>query len=208
MPQKPQRSRSLAGTRARIVDLIRRKPMTAPEIAAQLGMTYHAVRLHLLALERDGTLRTAGERGTTRPASVYDLGAGVESSLSNAYVPFASHLTSVLTERLPKRQLGGIMRDVGRRLASSFQRPRGSLRERAMAASALLHDLGAPNEVVQEDVLRIRSASCLLAEAVHGSPHVCGAMAAFLGELIDADVRQCCVLGDRPRCCFEVRRAS
>jgi predicted ArsR family transcriptional regulator len=208
MPHKPQRTRSLAGTRARIVDLIRRKPMTAREIAEQLGMTYHAVRLHLIALERDATLRVVGERGSTRPASVYDIGAGVESALSNAYVPFASHLTSVLAERLPKRQLDGIMRDVGRRLASSFPRPRGTLRERALAASTLLQEMGAPNEVVQEDVLRIRSSSCLLSEAIHGRPEVCNSVATFLGELLGADVRQCCIRGDRPRCCFEIRRAS
>lgn len=183
--------------------------MTAREIAEQLGMTYHAVRLHLIGLERDGTLRVVGERGSTRPASVYDIGAGVESALSNAYVPFASHLTSVLGERLPKRALGVIMGDVGRRLASSFPRPRGSLRERAAAASTLLNDLGAPNEVVQEDVLRIRSSGCLLAEAIHGQPYVCNAMAAFLGELLDADVRQCCNrTAARPRCCFEIRRAG
>lgn len=182
--------------------------MTAREIAEQLGMTYHAVRLHLIALERDGTVRVVGERGSTRPANVYDIGAGVESALSNAYVPFASHLTRVLGERLPKRELGGIMRDVGCRLASSFPRLRGTLRERAVAASALLNDLGAPNEVVQEDVLRIRSSGCLLAEAIHGQPYVCNAMAAFLAELLGADVRQCCNRSDRPRCCFEVRRAS
>ncbi|MGH7695315.1 MAG: helix-turn-helix transcriptional regulator, partial [Gemmatimonadaceae bacterium] len=142
MSSKSLRRRSLTGTRARILDLIRRTPMTAREIAAKLSLTYHAVRLHLLTLERDGTIRVIAERGATRPASVYDIAPGVEAGLSRAYAPFASHLTSVLADRLPKAQIDRIMRDVGQRLAASFPRPAGSLRERAAAASTLLQELG------------------------------------------------------------------
>lgn len=208
MPSRHSAKRPLAGTRARIVDLIRRAPLTAREIAADLGMTYHAVRLHLIELQREGTLRVVAQRGSTRPASVYDLALGVEARLSRAYAPFAAHLTSVLADRVPRRRISGIMRDVGRRMAASFTSPRGTLRQRAMAASTLLRELGAANEVVQGRPLKIRSAGCLLADAVHGRPDVCIAMAAFLSEVIDADVRQCCERSGRPRCCFELRRAS
>jgi len=208
MTSREKRTRSPEGTKRRIVELIRRAPMTAREIAARLSLTYHAVRLHLLALVGDGTLRVVAERGATRPASVYDMAPGAEAGLSRAYAPFASHLTGVLVERLPKRQLDRIMRDVGQRLASSFPRPAGSLRERAAAASTLLHELGAPNEVRSEP-LRIQSSSCLLAQAIHGQPAVCQAMAAFLGEYLQANVTERCDRSDaRPRCCFEIRRAS
>jgi len=209
MAERPKRTRSLTGTRERIVDLIRRAPRTAREIAADLSLTYHAVRQHLLVLEHDGVIRVAGVRGATRPASVYDIDPGVESSLSRAYVPFAAHLTRVLQERLPQRQIAGIMREVGQRLAGSFPRPLGSLRERALGAAAILQDLGSPNEVVgRGSTLMIRSSSCLLGAVIHGRPEVCQAMAAFLGVLLDADVTQRCERGDRPRCCFEVRRAG
>jgi len=209
MTSGEKRTRSPQRTKRRVVELIRRSPMTAGEIAARLSLTYHAVRLHLLALERDGTIRVISERGATRPASVYDMAPGAEAGLSRAYAPFASHLTSVLADRLPKRQLDRIMRDVGQRLASSFPRPAGSLRERAAAASTLLQELGAPNEVRGEP-LRIQSSSCLLAEAVHGQPAVCQAMAAFLAEYLQANVTERCERSDvtRPRCCFEIRRAS
>jgi len=209
MTQRPQRTRSLAKTRTRIVELIRRSPMTAREIAAQLDMTYHAIRLHVVTLERDGVIQVAGARGATRPAHVYDIKPGGDSALSRAYVPFVAHLTRVLAERLPERQLGAIMRDVGRSLATSFPRARGTLHERALAASAVLQDLGAPNEISRHGrTLSIRSAACMLGEAVHGRPEVCQAMATFLGEILDANVRQCCDRGERPRCCFEIRRAS
>ena len=65
---------SLAGTRGRIIDLIRRSRPTATEIAEQLELTYNAVRVHLTALERDGLIRKAGvRRGETRPSTTYEL---------------------------------------------------------------------------------------------------------------------------------------
>ena len=197
------------GTRARIVDVVRRSAATATEIADQLGMTYHAVRPHLLALQRDGLLRAAGSRGSTRPATIYEVGPEVAASLSQAYVPYASHLTGVLSERLPKRQLTAIMRDVGRRLAANLPRSRGTLRERVVAASAALHELGGPNEVEgQGSTFRIRGSGCPLAEAVQREPAVCRAMEGLLTELPDADVQERCDRTGRPQCCFEIKRAG
>lgn len=197
------------GTRARIVDVVRRSPSTAQEIAAQLGMTYHAVRPHLLALQRDGLLRAAGSRGTTRPATIYEVGPEVAASLSQAYVSYASHLTRVLGERLPKRQLVAIMRDVGRRLGATLPRSRGTLRERVVAASAVLQQLGGPNEVEgQAGTFWIRASGCLLAEAVQREPAVCRAMESLLAELLDADVQEHCDRAGRPHCCFEIKRAG
>lgn len=208
MASSPTRHQQLAGSRARIINLVRRTPLTAAEIAAELGMTYHAVRLHLIELQREGMVRVVATRGSTRPANVYDIVAQAEAALSRAYVPFVANLTQALAERLSSRQRAAIMRDAGRRMAASFDRPRGTLGERAVSASALLQQLGAPNEVVQGRTLQIRSSGCLLSEAIHGRSDVCQAMAAFLSELMDADVRQCCDRTSRPRCCFEIRRAS
>jgi predicted ArsR family transcriptional regulator len=197
---------SLSGTRGRIIDVLRRSPATAGEIAARLEVTYSAVRPHLAALERDGLVRTGGlRRGETRPATVYELAPGVDAALSRAYVPFASHLVRVLGERLPERDLDEIMRDVGRRLAAGWPRPRGEVRERVEAASVLLQELGAPNEVEADNgLLRIRGFGCLLAEAVHGRAEICHAMESLLQELLEAPTRECCDRGPRPRCCFEV----
>ena len=206
MPERSLQLGSLTGTRARIVDILRRSPATASEIAERLQLTYNAVRPHLTALERDGLIRTGGERrGETRPAMVYELAPGADAALSRAYVPFASHLVRVLGERLPERDLDDIMREVGRRLAAEWPRPRGGVRERVEAASALLHELGAPNEVeAHNGLLRIRGFNCLLAEAIHGRAEICHAMESLLQELLEAPTRECCNRGPRPRCCFEV----
>ena len=206
MSARTVKAGSLAGTRGRIIDLIRRSQPTATEIADQLELTYNAVRVHLTALERDGLIRKAGlRRGETRPSATYELAAGVEDALSRAYMPFASHLMRALGDRLPNQELTELMRDVGRRLAAEWPQPRGPVTQRVDEASALLQELGAPNEVQRSGhALRIRGFGCLLAAAVHGQPHVCHAMESLLGELVGAPVRECCERGAQPRCCFEI----
>ena len=206
MSARTVKAGSLAGTRGRIIDLIRRSQPTATEIADQLELTYNAVRVHLTALERDGLIRKAGlRRGETRPSATYELAAGVENALSRAYMPFASHLMRALGDRLPDQELTELMRDVGRRLAAEWPQPRGPVTQRVDEASALLQELGAPNEVQRSGhALRIRGFGCLLAAAVHGQPHVCHAMESLLGELVGAPVHECCERGAQPRCCFEI----
>ena len=206
MSARTVKAGSLAGTRGRIIDLIRRSQPTATEIADQLELTYNAVRVHLTALERDGLIRKAGlRRGETRPSATYELAAGVENALSRAYMPFASHLMRALGDRLPNQELTELMRDVGRRLAAEWPQPRGPVTQRVDEASALLQELGAPNEVQRSGhALRIRGFGCLLAAAVHGQPHVCHAMESLLGELVGTPVHECCERGAQPRCCFEI----
>lgn len=201
---------SLAGTRGRIIDLVRRSPTTATEIAEQLELTYNAVRAHLAALERDGLIRRAGlQRGGTRPSALYELAPGVDDALSRAYMPFASQLVRALAERLPEQDLAETMRDVGRRLAGEWPRPRGPLMQRVEAASILLQELGAPNELERTNgTVRIRGFGCMLAAAVNGQPHVCRAMESLFQELLGTPVRECCDRGDRPRCCFDIPLSS
>lgn len=197
---------SIAGTRGRIIDLIRRAPISVTDIADRLDLTYNAVRTHLAALERDALIQRAGQRrGATRPSTVYELAPGVEDALSRAYMPFASHLVRTLGDRLPDQELIDVMREVGRRLASDVPRSAGSLPQRVEAASALLQELGAPNEVeLTPELLRIRGFGCVLAAAVNGQPRVCQAMESLLEQVIDAPVRSCCDRTAQPRCCFEV----
>jgi predicted ArsR family transcriptional regulator len=197
---------SLRGTRGRIIDLIRRAPTTVTDIARQLGLTYNAVRGHLSSLERDGLVRSAGMReGGTRPATLYGLAPGVDDVLSRAYTPFASQLVRTLADTVSEPKLDAIMRDVGRGLAATWPRARGSLRQRVERASALLQELGAPNDVEQtKSGFRINGYGCLLAAAVQGQPHVCHAMESLLSAVTNAHVVECCDRGERPRCCFTI----
>ena len=51
---------SRADTRSRVIEILRRTPATARDLALQLGLSYGAVRLHLLSLERAGTIMLIG----------------------------------------------------------------------------------------------------------------------------------------------------
>ena len=206
MPVHPRRPGSLTGTRERIVTLLRRSRLTAKEIAARLGLTHNAVRGHLAALQREGLVREGGlQRSASRPAVVYELVPEAEAVFSKAYIPFVAHLVRVLQERLQSGELDEVMRTVGHRLAAEWPRLRGDLPQRVEAASILLEELGALNEVDRPDGgFVIRGYGCLLAEAVHGRPEVCRAMESLLGELLEVPVRECCERGERPRCCFEI----
>ena len=157
-------------------------------------------------MQRDGLLRERGlQPSASRPAVVYELVPRAESGLSKAYIPFVAHLVQVLRERLSSDELDEVMRSVGHRLAADSPRLRGGLPERVVAASRLLEDLGAVNEVRRVDgTFTIHGFGCLLAEAVHGRPDVCRAMESLLTELLEAPVRECCDRGERPRCCFEI----
>ena len=196
----------LEGTRGRIVELLRRSPLSANEIAGRLGVTHNAVRSHLVALIRAGLVREGGmQRGTSRPSVVYELVPRAESALSGAYIPFVAQLLRALGERMSRPELDDLMHAVGRGLATEWPRLRGDLAERVGAANALLEQLGALTEVEPANGgFVIRGHGCLLSEAVHGRPEVCLAIERMLAEMLEVPVRECCQRGERPRCCFEI----
>lgn len=206
MPVAPRRPSSLKGTREQIANLLRRLPMTANEIAAELGLTHNAVRSHLSALQREGLIRQGSlQRSGSRPAVIYELVPGAEAAFSHAYVPFVAQLVRVLQERLPAGELDELMQTVGRRLGAEWPRLRGDLPQRVEAASALLEELGALNDIERANGgYVIRGHGCLLAAAVHDRPEICRAMESLLTELLQQRVRECCERGERPRCCFEI----
>jgi predicted ArsR family transcriptional regulator len=208
MPQSSSSAR-LPGTRGRIVDLLRRQPLTAKDIAARLGLTHNAVRAHLSALLHEGLVREAGfQPSASRPAVVYEVVSTADALFSRAYIPFVAHLVRLLGERLPQGELDDLMHTVGREIAAELPRLRGDVEERVRAASSLLEELGGLNEVERvDDGWVIRGHGCLLAEAIHGRPEVCRAMESLIAELVEEPVRECCERGgSRPRCCFEIRR--
>src|SRR5215218_9168779 len=100
----------LTGTRARIVDMLRRAPLTAKEIASGLEITHNAVRAHLAALQHAGLVQEGGMKpSASRPSVVYELASEADAQLSRAYIPFVAQLVRVLGERLQTGQLDELM---------------------------------------------------------------------------------------------------
>jgi predicted ArsR family transcriptional regulator len=196
----------LRATRRRIVELLRREPLTISQLGERLAVTASAVRVHVSALERHGLVRRAGmARSTHRPAAIYELAPGVDELLCAAYVPFVATLLRTMGDSLDAERVAALMHDVGRGLAASYETPSGTLPERAQRASDLLNELGAVTEVeAGPEALRIRGYDCPLAAAAQGSQGVCRAIESFVSELVRAPVRECCDRAARPRCCFEI----
>jgi len=99
---------------------------------------------------------------------------------------------------------------VGRRVGlSAGGRASGTLEDRVTAAANALRALGGEIDVVTAgDTLRLQATGCPLSSTVSRRPETCRAMEAFVSEIVGAPVRECCVRGERPRCCFSIQPAA
>jgi DeoR family transcriptional regulator, suf operon transcriptional repressor len=197
-------------SRGRIVTLLRSGNLTADDLASRLGLTHSAIRAHLTGMERDGIVRSAGQRpGTTRPSRVFELTEDVHQLLSSAYIPMLTQLVDVFAGALSERELESLLRQAGRRLAdelSAGKRPGGSLASRVAAASEMLNQqLGALTHVERNGKCIIRGVGCPLAAVTGKHPGVCRAMESLVAEIVGTPVRECCDRSARPQCCFEIR---
>jgi predicted ArsR family transcriptional regulator len=211
MVQSALNARFFESTRGRIVEILRRGSRTVDELAAELGITDNAVRLHLGVLERDGVIRSRGVRregAVGKPATIYDVAPDADPLFSNAYLPFLSTLLAALGDRMSVRELRALMRDVGQRLAAGVKSGDGDFAARAELASKVLNELGGLTTIESDANGRsvsISGCGCPLSIAVGERQEVCVAVQTMLAELTDAEVKETCDRsGERPRCCFQL----
>ncbi|HUQ99003.1 MAG TPA: ArsR family transcriptional regulator [Gemmatimonadaceae bacterium] len=212
-PNPPSGGNS-AATRARLLRLLREGAWTVEDLATSLELTDNAVRFHLAALERDGTVRKEGtlrKPAVGQPATLYSLTPAAEDAFSRAYAPVLGATLAELRENMSTPQLTGFLKRVGRRLASGIGQSSAPIARRVADASALLNSLGGITVVQKStDGYQIAGRACPLARAVQSDPCVCAAVTALVAEVVEADVRERCDRTGRPRCCFEItpRRVS
>jgi predicted ArsR family transcriptional regulator len=193
-------------TRGRIVALLRRGSRTVEELASAVGVSDNAVRTHIAALERDGVVQQRGVRPTGgKPAYAYELAPEAERLFTEAYIPVLTELVGVLADRMTPQELEALLREAGRRLATSRGPFAGDVRTRAEAAATVLTELGGvvDLEAVNGEI-SLRGYSCPLADAVRAHPATCRAVESLVAELVGAPVKEQCDRKGRPRCCFEV----
>jgi DeoR family transcriptional regulator, suf operon transcriptional repressor len=202
-----------SSSRGRMVAVLQRGPLTADEIAAALELTAAAVRAHIAGMQRDGIVRRAGRRpGTTRPSQVFELTPEVEQLLSGAYLPLLIELVRQSAARLKNRQFKELMRSTGRRLAATLPRTGSdeSLASRVAAVSALMNDqFGSTMRVERTNGhFTLKGYGCPLAALTGNHPAVCLAIESLIGEVLDANVKECCDRTERPQCCFHVTNSK
>jgi predicted ArsR family transcriptional regulator len=203
------RKQLLDTSRGRIVTLLQRGPLTVDDIAAKVGLSANAVRVQIMAMERDGVVQRAGQRpGATRPSNIFELTSEVEQLLSRAYIPFLTQLVRVFANGLPREQVDSFFREAGRGIIDELAwrtRASGDLRARVKSASDLLNDeLGGITHIEENHGYVIRSLACPLAAITGKHPAVCRAMESLIAEIVEAPVSECCDRSERPKCCFEI----
>jgi predicted ArsR family transcriptional regulator len=195
-------------TRGRIVSLLRDGSKTVNDLASKLELTDNAVRAHLLTLERDGLIHQSGmQRGPRKPHFAYELTPEAERLFPKAYDALLNQLITALKGRLPPATLEDVLREVGRSLAARHSSGQTSvdLEGRLQNALEVLKAIGGSPSVEREDgKLIIRSGGCPLSAAVVEHPEVCELAEALVAEIVGLPVRERCVRGESPKCCFEV----
>lgn len=196
-------------TRGQIVDLLRCRPMTADELALELGLTNKAVRAQLVSLERDGFVR---QRGRTRsgkagkPAAIYEFDSAAEGMFCSGYAPALIAALDVLAAMPSRRNRTALLRKIGVELAKGVHRPRThNLSDRVKHAASLLHSWGGlPVAEQTNGTIVINSCGCPVSVAVRAHPETCVVLESMLSELLGVPVRERCDRSNGPACRFEV----
>ena len=198
-------------TRGKLLLLLCGGPQTVNELMEALGVTDNAVRAQLANLQQGGLVVPVGLRpGTRKPHVDYELTPKARRLLPQAHEQALGVLVGVLSERLPPEQVRGLLSDVARRVLAQWvsdlrePEPRGRFAELFRRLSHV-----APGLSLQEEPggPTVRACGCPLASVTAVHPQVCEVLAEVLGDVLGADVRECCERTDTPRCRFQMRDA-
>jgi predicted ArsR family transcriptional regulator len=205
----PASNAPLPPARHAVLDLVRRGERTVNTLAARLEISDNAVRVHLVALERDGLLKRSGivhSGAVGQPAAEYDITPAGELALSVAYPAVLTALTAAVGDRLDARARRALFMEAGRRLAANFpQTHAGSLHERAAACAALIDSLGGSATIAAgRGHATVEGAGCPLAAAVRAEPGTCALIEALLESHAGVNAEQLCTHGERPSCRFRL----
>ena len=136
---------SLPATRRRILEQIKRSGnATAEAIAAELSVTLSGARQTLTALEREGLLAHAPERGGPgRPRHVYALTAAGDALFPRAYAELTNELLEYVEDEDPQLLERIFTRRAERRLQRARERTVGlSFPERVRVVANILDEDG------------------------------------------------------------------
>jgi predicted ArsR family transcriptional regulator len=174
-------------------------------LAAALGISESAVRIHLRALEDEGLVEYVTVRGGVgKPAHEYRLTPAAEALLSRAYLPFLQQVLAALRTRLDAAETERLFRDAGRGMVAAIE-PEGDLRSRLDEAVRLVNALGGAAYVEQrEPEPVIRGTCCPIAAIVHDNPLGCAALETALTHVVGLPVHADCDVSGRPNCRFRV----
>lgn len=198
-------------TRGRLLRLLRAGVRSINDLAAAVGITDNAVRMHIAALERDGLVRPAGAQRSTggKPARLYELTADAEELFPKAYVLVLAELLAEVRGVEGDEAALALLRRVGRRLAAQTPVRAGTAAGRVAAAVAALESIGGSVDAKKtSEGWMIQATGCPLSGAVAEDPKVCALAESLVAAVTGLPVVEVCDRSDRPRCAFRVIRSS
>src|SRR5205085_465005 len=103
-------------TRGRLLALLRDGSWTVDDLADRLGLTDNAVRFHVEALEKAGSVEKSGARrlGVGQPAVLYSVTAAADEAFSRAYAPVLIATLAELRERMTPAELMRFLKRIGK----------------------------------------------------------------------------------------------
>jgi predicted ArsR family transcriptional regulator len=194
-----------------ILELLRRKPLSAEGISCELGITPNAVRQHLTNLERDGLVRSEPQRAKRgRPALLFSLTERADSVFPKRYGQLASMVLQEVRELGGEPMLDEIFKRLAERHASEIepQLEDKDFEARLQKVVAWIGRAGTLAEAQPADEgVRVVIHNCPFRATALKFPQVCTITPHLLTQLLDVPVSQEMSIHRRdPYCSFVVQR--
>ncbi len=179
------------------------------DVAADLGVTASAVRLHLAQLQARGAIRAEKVReGVGRPHYVYSVTPQAHNLLYRDYGELARLLLEEVTETQGPDVLHSVLRRVGKRLADMYRDQvwGRELADRIQAWAELLDQRGVAVEIGQsEEGYVLREYGCPYQNVAVENRAVCEMERQVMVRLLESGVKLTqCVLDGHRGCQFTI----
>jgi DeoR family suf operon transcriptional repressor len=188
-----------------LLELKRRQPVTAKQLADSFGVSVNAVRRHLKELEAEGLIDYGREqRGTGAPTHTYWLSANGEALFPTQY---GEALTDVLAYVARQSGREAVRAMFAQRFRAHADRLRAelaeaSLEERVEAVARLLSEQGFMAAwTIEADMVTLAEHNCAVRAAAEQFPEICAAEADFLREVLQRDLQRDSYIPDGCNAC-------
>jgi predicted ArsR family transcriptional regulator len=195
---------------ARVLKAIQmRGQASIKEVAADLGVTASAVRLHLAQLQANGVIRTEKVReGVGRPYHVYSVTPEAHNLFCKDYGDLAKLLLAEVAETQGPEALQGVLQRVSDRLAEIYrtQVSGQELADRVRAWASLLDERGVLVKIEKTDAgYVLEEYGCPYHNLAVENRAVCEMERQVMARLLESGVKLTrCVLDGHHGCRFRV----
>ncbi|HEX6487653.1 MAG TPA: ArsR family transcriptional regulator [Candidatus Dormibacteraeota bacterium] len=196
-----------------ILELLRRRPLSAEAISSELGITPNAVRQHLTNLEREGFVQSAPQKAKRgRPALLFSLTERADSVFPKRYGQLASMVLTEVRDIGGEEMLDEIFKRLAQRHAAEIE-PQLNGRGFDDRLKKVVSWIGRAGTLAEaepcEEGVRVTIHNCPFRATALKFPQVCTITPHLLTELLDVPVSQEKSIHRRdPYCSFVVQRPA